>query len=189
MYNFKKGDTVFYIDDRYANNVDNIQEGIVFKVEDTHNNCWSDAGTKVYLSELSYDYVYLNKCFINKEEVIKQTEAENQSNQTEPTAPDTKKNVSPIITYWGQESPGTDFEANGRVAGVIESDGTCTLTLTKGGKSVSTKRTALANAQDTTCGLMTIKFSSLTAGDWKAVLSYSSSKSQGSSSAIVVKVE
>ncbi len=125
----------------------------------------------------------------NKEEVIKQTEAENQSNQTEPTAPDTKKNVSPIITYWGQESPGTDFEANGRVAGVIESDGTCTLTLTKGGKSVSTKRTALANAQDTTCGLMTIKFSSLTAGDWKAVLSYSSSKSQGSSSAIVVKVE
>jgi len=71
MYNFKKGDTVFYIDDRYANNVDNIQEGIVFKVEDTHNNCWSDAGTKVYLSEPSYDYVYLNRCFINKEEVIK----------------------------------------------------------------------------------------------------------------------
>ena len=71
MYNFKKGDTVFYIDDRYANNVDNIQEGIVFKVEDTHNNCWSDAGTKVYLSELSYDYVYLNRCIINKEEVIK----------------------------------------------------------------------------------------------------------------------
>ncbi len=125
----------------------------------------------------------------NKEEVIKQTEAENQSNQTDNKPPDTKKTVTPVLTYWGQESPGSDFEANGRVPGVIESDGTCTLTLIKDGKSVSTKRTALANAQDTTCGLMTLKFSSLTAGDWKAILSYSSSKSQGSSSAIVVKVE
>lgn len=125
----------------------------------------------------------------NKEEVIKQTEAENQSNQTQNTPPDTKKTVAPILTYWGQESPGSDFEANGRVAGIIESDGTCTLTLIKGEESVSTKRTALANAQDTTCGLMTIKFGSLTTGDWKAILSYSSSKSQGSWSAIVVKVE
>lgn len=125
----------------------------------------------------------------NKEEVIKQTEAANQSNQTQDTPTDAKKTVTPILTYWGQESPGADFEANGRVAGVIESDGTCTLTLTKSGKSVSTKRTALANAQDTTCGLMTIKFKTLTTGDWKAVLSYSSSKSEGSSSAIVVKVE
>lgn len=71
MYNFKKGDTVFYIDGRYASNVDNIQEGIVFKVEDTHNNCWSAAGTKIYLSEFPYDYVYLNRCFKNKEELVR----------------------------------------------------------------------------------------------------------------------
>lgn len=124
----------------------------------------------------------------NKEEIIKETEEEN-ANQAKTTPSTAKKTVTPIISYAGQQSSGADFEANGYVQGIIEKGGTCTLTLSSGSKSVKTTRTALDNAQDTSCGLMTISKSKLSSGSWQATLSYSSTKASGTSKPMTVGVQ
>lgn len=124
----------------------------------------------------------------NKQEVIKQTEEENTRQNQSPPATGSTRKVSPVISYIGQESPGSELQANGYTPEIIEKDGICTLTLTKGSTSVKTTRTSMVNAQDTTCGLMIIPKSKLANGTWSATLSYSSSKSSGSSDKVSVEV-
>lgn len=121
-----------------------------------------------------------------KEEVAKQTEAANKPSST--TNSNTKKNVQPVISYWGQEKSGQPLEVNGYVTGIIEKNGTCTLTLTKGTDKVTDSRTSLDNAQDTSCGLFVIPKSKLSNGSWSVQLSYSSSKASGTSDKTTMEV-
>lgn len=100
-----------------------------------------------------------------------------------------KQEVKPLITSWGQDNSGSDFYVNGYVPGVVEQDGTCTLTMKKDGMTVSQQKTAFFNAQSTSCGRITISFNELSVGSWQALLSYSSGTSAGSSNVVEVEVE
>lgn len=101
------------------------------------------------------------------------------------------REVTPIITAYGQpKGPGTDFVLNGFVPGIVENNGTCMLTVTKNGKEVSASKPALQNAQDTSCGQLSIPFTELgSTGTWSATLSYDSPSASGSSKATQVEIK
>lgn len=111
------------------------------------------------------------------------------------TIPNTNNNdqlklVSPNISAWGQPSgPGTDFVINGYIPHIIEKGGECTVSLTKDGVNKTATKTALQNAQDTTCGQLRIPFSSLSPGSWVATISYRSSTSEGISQPVNIEVK
>jgi hypothetical protein len=124
----------------------------------------------------------------HKKEVAKEQEranasVENNNNQ------DDKKSVIPLITAWGQATAGSDFKLNGFVPDIIETNGSCTLTMTRGNNTVSKSRVALADAKNTTCGQTIIPFGELEPGQWIATLSYESSGSAGVSETTVVEVK
>lgn len=125
----------------------------------------------------------------NKEKVIAETEAQN--NQTKPSTNQSSeiKPVTPVIGYIGQAKVGAEVQANGYVPSIIEKDGMCTLTLTKGSAVVSDTRVALDNVQDTSCGLLVIPKSKLSNGAWVATLGYKSAKYSGTSEKITVDVK
>lgn len=92
-----------------------------------------------------------------------------------------KRNVTPTLTSWGQNPSTKDLEAAGYVSGIVENGGTCTLTATRGSKQVSESISATQNAQNVSCGLITIARSNLSTGTWSLILSYSSASSEGTS--------
>lgn len=123
------------------------------------------------------------------EEEKKETEAfkesqgsGNDSPSITPSVPGQIKTVTPVITSWGQNPQTKDVEVSGFVPGVIENGGSCTVTLEKDGQKVTKSATGTANAQNVSCGLITIPFSEISAGTWNILLSYSSSTASGSSS-------
>ncbi len=119
-------------------------------------------------------------------EANKQKEATYERNKTteesdkSTNGSSSKKNVGVTITTAYQEKD--EIHVNGFVTGVIEGNGTCTLTLTdESGKKVTATRQGHENATNTTCGQSTIKTSQLHSGNWTASLSYSSSTASGNS--------
>lgn len=106
------------------------------------------------------------------------------------TTDNAMREVTPTITAYGQpDGSGGDFKLNGFVSGIIETDGTCTLTLTKDSTIAIVSKSAVQNVQDTSCGQLVLPFSKLAPGKWQAVLSYESPTSQGSSVAVTVDVK
>jgi hypothetical protein len=79
-------------------------------------------------------------------------------------------------------------EAAGYVAGVVESGGTCTLTLHAGADSVSVQSPGEADATTTTCLDLSIDATELAPGSWEAVLTYESDSTSGTSPAVALKV-
>jgi hypothetical protein len=100
----------------------------------------------------------------------------------------TTKQVPVVVTYYGWNPTAKDVEVGGYVEGVVEDGGVCTLTLTKGGASVTATADASADASTTACGGVTVPGSQVSAGTWKAVLSYSSAGHAGTSDAVDVEV-
>lgn len=100
--------------------------------------------------------------------------------------PGNKKTVSVIVTTWKQKNG--SITVNGYVDGIIESNGTCTLTLAKGGVIKTASRPAQLNTTNTTCGESDIPTSSLSLGTWQATLSYTSKTSSGTSDEFPVDV-
>jgi hypothetical protein len=99
------------------------------------------------------------------------------------------KVVKPFISAWGQPGgSGSDFQLNGFVDGIVESEGSCTLAMRRNGITVDVTKQSLQNAQNTSCGQMAIAYSKLTPGKWEATLSYSSATSKGSSDPVIVEV-
>lgn len=114
------------------------------------------------------------------------------SDQNTPIDSSTSSNhkvVNVNISTWTQKDG--SIEVNGYVSGVVEDGGTCTLTLVSAtnGKRVTTTRTAIANATNTSCGVNSIPLSNLFAGNWMATLSYSSTTSTGQSTATPIEVK
>lgn len=121
----------------------------------------------------------------NKKKIVERQTQE--SNQT-PTTPGTKKSVIPVVTYAGQY--GQDIEVGGYVDGIFEDGGTCTATFTQG--SVSKTRTvqSVKNTNAVDCPAMIISTLELgQKGTWKVFISYSSSTSEGKSSAREIEVQ
>lgn len=106
------------------------------------------------------------------------------------TTTEGKRGVKPVISAWGQPGgPGSDLRINGYVPSIIEANGTCTVTLTKDSLTASSSKGALQNAQDTSCGQLIIAYSKLSPGTWRAVLTYNSTASEGSSDAVEIEVK
>jgi hypothetical protein len=105
------------------------------------------------------------------------TAAENESKNDSKTTG--MKKVTPVVSYSGVYNE--NAEVSSYVPGVLENSGKCTLTLSRGSKSVSQSKDAVPNVSDMSCGLIKIPTSKLSSGTWSGVVSYSSTKAEGSS--------
>lgn len=103
-----------------------------------------------------------------------------------PTPGAPKSSVTPIMTTW---SATPNVEVRGYVPGINEDGGTCTLTLTKGGQTVTASGAATPDATTVSCGLITINWGKLSPGAWSATLSYSSPHYEGGSNSNTINVE
>ena len=115
--------------------------------------------------------------------------SEDEQNENQTGDNGNKRSVTPIISFWSQQSDGSDLELNGYVAGITEKDGRCTATLIKDQETVKESKVALEYAQTTSCGLIVVPRSELSAGEWQLTLSYSSSASAGSSEGVKVTIK
>lgn len=89
-----------------------------------------------------------------------------------------KKKVNVIVSTYNQTA--SELNVNGFASGVVENGGTCTLILTDAnGKTVSTTKSAIQNAQNTSCGQLTIPMNKLHSGTWHVSLTYNSSDATG----------
>ena len=121
-------------------------------------------------------------------DAVKENLPDGDTDSTPKPNPDgSKRSVTPIITYAGQE--GSIVEVNGYVSGIIEKGGTCTLYLKKSGVTVTKSKQSLENVQDTSCGLFEVPVSELSVGVWQATLGYNSSKASGTSDVTTIKVD
>jgi hypothetical protein len=96
--------------------------------------------------------------------------------------------VQVAITYAGWDPSRREVQVDGYVAGISEEGGTCTLTLTRGGASVSGSNDGVADAHLTACGALAVPGSEVSAGTWRAVLSYRSAGHSGASESWDVEV-
>ncbi|MCZ2822336.1 hypothetical protein O2V63_18505 [Modestobacter sp. VKM Ac-2977] len=94
--------------------------------------------------------------------------------------------VEPVVTYAGWETQSASVEVNGYVAGVLEDEGTCRLTLTRGDLEIIDENAAEPDASTMNCGLL--RAADVTEGTWTAVLSYESASSSGESPPVDVEV-
>ena len=102
------------------------------------------------------------------------------------TGPTTGATV--FVTSSGWDAATGSVTVRGYLQGVVEDDGTCTLTLTRDGRSVTAERAGTSNVTQTSCGAVSVPRSQLATGTWTAVLSYRSSTSNGSSEPVEVDV-
>ena len=96
--------------------------------------------------------------------------------------------VAAQITYYGWDDAIGGVEAGGIVMGVVESGGTCTLTLTRDSAAVDVTVEAVDNVTSTSCPAMTVPGDRLATGTWQAILSYESEDFRGVSDAVEVEV-
>ncbi|MGY1813429.1 hypothetical protein [Blastococcus sp. SYSU D00820] len=96
--------------------------------------------------------------------------------------------VSVLMSYSGWDAPASAVVAGGFVPDLLESDGTCTLTLTRDGVVLSGGSEATPDASTTSCGEVRVSGAELTSGPWQATLSYASPRSAGESQPFTVVV-
>lgn len=112
----------------------------------------------------------------------------NQPVATDPPAPESGGAVQVVVTYADWDASGHQVEVAGYVSGVVEAGGTCTLTLVKGAEKVSSTAAAEPDASTMTCGSLDIPGAKVSAGQWRATMSYRSSTSHGESAPVDVTV-
>jgi hypothetical protein len=102
--------------------------------------------------------------------------------------PATGGSVGVALNFVGWEQSSDAVEASGFVSGVVEDGGTCRVTLTRGQHSVVAETRGQADATTTVCPSVSLGGDQLSAGAWKAVLSYESGTSTGVSAPLEVEV-
>lgn len=109
---------------------------------------------------------------------------------TAPTQKSTNKALTPVdvVTTFAGWNPASRAVEVGGYARVVEPVGTCTLALIRGDQVVIRKHTATPDATTVACGGFSLPRSELAAGGWKAVLSYTSSRSTGEAAAVTIEV-
>lgn len=65
-------------------------------------------------------------------------------------------------------------QASGIVPGIVESDGKCSLTITRGDQTRTASAAASAGRESTYCGLVSVPVGGADTGNWDAVLTYQS---------------
>lgn len=102
-----------------------------------------------------------------------------------PSQPDLSEEAVTIITL---EVIDGLVQASGILPDIVESDGECTLTISRDGVTRSESAPASPGPQSTYCGLVNVSAVGLEPGDWDAVLSYRSSTTAGESAPTKVQV-
>ncbi|MGR7023808.1 hypothetical protein [Geodermatophilus sp. URMC 62] len=94
-----------------------------------------------------------------------------------------------VVSYAGVAPDGGSVEVAGFVPGVVEDGGRCKLVLARSRKDdVSVDGEAFADAQSTSCALLSVPVGRLAPGDWTARLEYRSGRSSGTSSPMTIAV-
>lgn len=94
-----------------------------------------------------------------------------------------------VVSSAAVEPGGGAVEVSGFVPGVVEDGGRCVLVLSRAGTDVvSVAGEAFADAQSTSCALLSVPVDRLAPGEWTARLDYRSDASAGSSSPQTVDV-
>jgi hypothetical protein len=107
---------------------------------------------------------------------------------TDPPATSSGGRARVVITSADVQPADGVVEVDGYVAGLVEESGTCTVTLTSGTRSARATGPAWPDASTTSCGSIVVPVDRLDAGTWRAVLSYASPSSAGSSAPVDVTV-
>lgn len=102
------------------------------------------------------------------------------------TETDTRTAVVPAITTPDAKTPAGPLDVAAIVPGVVESGGTCTMTISSG----STTRTATSQgvAAGSYTGCQAVTFKDVAAGTWQVRVRYDSTKATGSSAVRSVQV-
>ena len=98
------------------------------------------------------------------------------------------RNATVVMTYSGWTDATASVEVGALVSGVVESGGTCTLTLTSGVRTATATTRAEPDASSTSCPVLAIRRSELSPGTWSAVVNYKSPSTSGQSKAARVVV-
>jgi hypothetical protein len=93
-----------------------------------------------------------------------------------------------VLSFIGWDPKTAAVEAGGYLSPLVESGGTCTLELTKAGRTVSHSSRAEPDATTTACGNLAVPRGKLTPGSWRAVLRYTSPRTTGTSAPTTVEV-
>jgi hypothetical protein len=93
-----------------------------------------------------------------------------------------------FLTFADWNAQSGAVEVSSYVQEVVENGGTCTLTLTQGADSVTASSAAQADASSTTCGDLVVARAKLAPGTWRAVVTYRSDKTRGTSDPAEVTV-
>lgn len=120
----------------------------------------------------------------NKEDALKEDQPSPQPN----TPAGQKKQASMTIVDASQYDQ--TVEARAFVDNIVESEGTCTFTFTKGTASISKTSKASPSASTTQCAMIKVTASEFTSkGDWILTVSYDSITSSGKSPERTVKIQ
>lgn len=103
-------------------------------------------------------------------------------------APDGRGTVEVMVTYVGWDAAVGEVVVGSYVPDLVESGGSCTLTLTQGSSMVSATTSALADAASTVCGDLAVPGASLMPGTWSASVTYESNAVVGLSDTQSVEV-
>lgn len=96
-----------------------------------------------------------------------------------------RRDVSVVVTYSGWDAAASRVAVGAYAEDVVESGGTCTLTLTGAGGTRTASQPATPDAGSTACGELTVGAPS---GTWSARVAYDSPASRGESAAVEVVV-
>ena len=111
---------------------------------------------------------------------------------TTPVSPAPKPKATKVVVtvaYHGWSWVDEIARVGGLVEGVKEKGGTCAVRMTRDGRSVTGSAPATTDEKGgVVCEAVTVPGAELTAGMWKAVLSYAGAGAKGSSSAVDIEV-
>jgi hypothetical protein len=105
-----------------------------------------------------------------------------------PSSHVTGNDADVFLVYAEWDATESSVTAGGYVDGLVESDGTCTLTLTRGNESRDATAPAFPDATTTACGELTIRGADLASGRWGAVLDYVSGSAEGRSAVREIEI-
>jgi hypothetical protein len=86
-----------------------------------------------------------------------------------------------LVSYSGWNNDTESVEIGSYLPAVVEGDGTCTLTLTRGDDKATASGPGTPDASSTSCSGLAVPGSDLSSGTWTAVVTYESSSSSASS--------
>jgi hypothetical protein len=117
------------------------------------------------------------------------TGGQSDSSPSPAPAPNTDTTPSLMVTLSYISPSAQTVQAGGYLTGILEDNGTCTLTLTKGSLRATGTSTGFIDVNKTTCPQISIERSQLSqSGQWTAVLSYKSTKASGASAPQAVNI-